>query len=394
MPEVVRVPSARATYFGESLASGAVPLDPVPSWANGGSIAVTQTRETPLGEPAPLEPRADETPVGRAIDQSSSRATSGDEWTLDMNAPHWTMRKRPIGWRVLVAVLLVLFAAVMIAQLQESLPGETAGEAVIKSQPAVARTLLSAAKQQASTATEAREKAEVDIATELRNRKRAANEAATAVNAAARRAAATERRTANRNLREATARRTHAWAESREAAVDVRTAMQQLAAAPSLRTTDGDLVRVAAIGLIALISLIGAVALVAPRSEPNLSYSVRHGKPTSSNDQMPRAADQGRAPAAGGAPADTGITPSSGDSSGSGGPSTSVSNKEPIFTQAIVTSAAMIAGLFGIQATEGLQENLLNLALPLVPVGGAFFARRKVAALANLDPAVRAQFGP
>lgn len=150
-----------------------------------------------------------------------------------------------------------------------------------------------------------------------------------------------------------------------------------LGARPS---SDIDLVRAIGVGALALLALLGAAALLAPRRSQLLSVRrlfppVPGGTPAPEveEEDVVGGVDASGAPAAGPQP------------------SAGVTKQEPALTQGFIASAALIAGLFGIQNVEGPAETVLNAVLPLVPIIGALFVRSRVAARPNIRGRERAR---
>jgi hypothetical protein len=183
-----------------------------------------------------------------------------------------------------------------------------------------------------------------------------------------------DKQAAGRRLTDAREAVSQAVDDRRSASADLQVAMDRLALALSPRTTDADLIRIAALAVIPVIALLGAVALVAPRPTSSLEYSSGRRQ----DDPQPGGGTAGNQRSGAAA------APRSGEPAKS-----TFAAREPVVTQAGLTAAALIAGLFGIQNTEGVAEAAINASLPVVPLIGAFLARRQVWATANLAPGVR-----
>lgn len=144
-----------------------------------------------------------------------------------------------------------------------------------------------------------------------------------------------------------------------------------------------NLVRAVGVGGLALIALASAGAILAPRR----SQLLRVGRHEAQSGRR----DPGASPPAGGAgTGDEGIEVAADPATESPDPAdSSLAKSEPALTQGLVASAALIAGIFGIQELRGTSAFLLNIAIPLVPIVGALFTRGRVAARPNISAAER-----
>ncbi|MGH8966704.1 MAG: hypothetical protein ACRDXB_15450, partial [Actinomycetes bacterium] len=178
-----------------------------------------------------------------------------------------------------------------------------------------------------------------------------------------------DRAQARRNVAVATT----AWEGAAEAR---REALRAVEGAAAPRTSDADLVRSLTLGTLALVGLLGAIALLVPRAPQKLKYAIGDVAGSSGGGNGTQQATAGVPVAQQGAPPKD---------------ETSVGAKEPVWTQAVMTAVVLAAGVFGINNTEGLGEHVINVLLPIAPLIGAFFARRKVAPLVNLSAPERAR---
>lgn len=145
-------------------------------------------------------------------------------------------------------------------------------------------------------------------------------------------------------------------------------------------TSDADLVRGLALAVMAIGALLGAVALVVPRPQPPLTFEVGSAAGSEEHDPV---AKGGGGSTTGKDSGDSGPKKSA-DMSKSANP---VSEAEPVSAQAVAVAVIVGMGVFGINNTGGLQEQLINLALPLAPLLGGYFARRRVTPIVNVPKA-------
>lgn len=290
----------------------------------------------------------------------------GGDGDVAIQAPEWSNQ----GWSTLLArtaIALLLFGLVstIVWNVGRELPGEGAQ-----------LSLSTALHERATEATAAAATALSARRTASKNLKegKAAVTKAKALDPAdpdAVRAARADRAEARSKL-QAKRHAYHRRAEQRTAAFD-----DALSARPS---SDVDLVRAIGVGALALLALLGAGALLAPRRSQLLSvrrlFPPLAGAPPASEVEGDEATDHVGAAGT----AETGPQPNPG-----------VTKQEPALAQGFVASAALVAGLFGIQNVEGPVETLLNAVLPLVPIIGALFVRSRVAARPNIRARERAR---
>jgi hypothetical protein len=290
----------------------------------------------------------------RPLQEALAKVGEGD---VAVQAPEWSNQD---GWtlaaRAGIALLLFGMVSTVLWNVSDKLPGEARQSAVYD---AFQKRGMDASKA-AANALEARR----DASRELSASRAAAVAAqqsgsSPAVLREARRQRAEDRQQLDQRRRNYQ----HRVAERSAALGDVLTVR------PS---SDVDLIRALGVGALALIALLGAGALLAPRRSQLLS--VKRSVP----DAPPAVAGVvgiGAAGAGGPALAPVGAPAPS----RSPGPGSGVAQDEPALTQGVLAAIALGAGLFGIQNLEGTAELLLNLALPVVPIIGAFFTRARVA---------------
>jgi len=322
--------------------------------------------------------------------------------SLEVHAPEWAVHD-PSGFpffaRMIGSAALVVAALFLVyGPLTDQFPGEgTSGEETSALADAAAKAADDAASRQSAAGVRQDDAEDAQTVTGVAQMK-ARRQLAKAERALAAAADATQRqerllradvRDAGRKHRASKQRAlaanqafTEADDEWTLAAGARQTALDSLQSAASPRTTDADLVRVFAIGSFALLSLLGSVALAVPRPTGPLKYSLDRGAvragsgipPANSDDSPQKQSSETTAPRS------TEVAGQSG-----------FALREPVVAQAGITAAALVAGLFGIQNTEGWVEAVINVLLPAIPVAGAFFARRRVWALANPQPRVEAE---
>jgi hypothetical protein len=146
-------------------------------------------------------------------------------------------------------------------------------------------------------------------------------------------------------------------------------------------TSDADLVRSVALALAGLAAVLGAIALIVPRPSPPLTFAT--GNPVGTNTHSVGGGGGGDGAGAGKDISPEGvrnpIPPVHSDDL------TSAPKVEPALTQGIALAVITGLGVFGINATGGAQEQVINLLLPLAPIVGAFFVRRRVTPMAKLQ---------
>ena len=301
-----------------------------------------------------------------------------------VDAPEWSNQTwLTLVARAVIALLLFLFVAMIVLNVGDELPGEKRNDA----SATLFENRATEASQAATNALVARRAALDKLAkgqATLRAARQERVQAATggAADSQARTKAVRDLRTARQQqgknrLQVVLKTRTYRQAvAARSAALD-----DVIKARPS---SDVDLVRAIGVGALAVLALVAAASLLMPRRSQTLS--VRRllpgadGAPGSAGDQTGsgKGVTTLTAGSSGGVKTQTPAT-------------TGISKTEPALTQGFVASAALIAGLFGIQEFEGPAEVLLNIVLPLVPIAGALFTRSRVAALPNIAPAERAR---
>jgi len=338
----------------------------------------------------------DQAPVDALMTQSAGGVGAlPPDGSIEVEAPKWAVHGQSADHlvaRVLGAAVLAGIAVWVAAwPLANALPGEGISIEQTEGLSQTAAAAVNAAATRQQSAEDAQAAAEDTQRTALHDQRQAVKAIA-----AARRTlisarsggqgdprARAELSAARANRVDATQRASTARQAIRRAADDWNqaaarqdAALDSLAAALSPPSTDSDRARVLALGGLALLSLLGAFALVAPRTEAALSYTLRRGSP-------PTAAVPGVV-----APATTTAQPPA--SKTGGAVKTSFVAREPVVAQAGLTAVALIAGLFGIQVTEGTAEAIINVLLPVLPIAGAFLARRHVWATPNLLPSAKA----
>lgn len=308
-----------------------------------------------------LHPRGVQMPEG-PLKEALDKITPGD---VAVEAPEWSNRDgRTLVARLCVSVLLFGLVVAVLWNVRDPLPGEQRQDDVLAA--------FNARAVEATTATAAALQARRSASALLRQSRAEliAIRKDPSSTTADRREARQQR---DSDLRVAQDRRRvyrQRLAERSSALKDV------LEVQPS---SDVDSVRAIGVGALALIALIGAGALLAPRPQTLSVRRVLAPPPPAPAVGQPTQA--GTAGAGGPAPGATGA-----GGSPSGG---SVSKSEPALVQGVIAAFALAAGLFGIQETEGTTEILLNIALPLVPIVGALFTRARVAPRPNLSPEER-----
>lgn len=329
------------------------------------------------------------TPVDELIAESAGGVrVLPPERSIEVTAPKWAVHGQSadhLGARVLAAAVLAGIAVwLAVAPLVDALPGENISIEQTEQLSAAASTAVDTATARQQSAALAQADAEDIQRIALQDKRRAVKAVAGARRALLQaRPDGQGRRLASEDLRAARVSRADATQRANAAKQTIRRAIDDwnqaaagqdaaqdtLVASLSPQSTDADRVRVLALGGVALLSLLSAVALLAPRAEAALSYTLRRGPP-------PTEAKTADSPATTRAPA-TASKPGT-------APKSSFVAREPVVTQAGLTAAALIAGLFGIQVTEGTTEAIINVLLPVLPIVGGFLARRQVWATANL----------
>jgi hypothetical protein len=147
------------------------------------------------------------------------------------------------------------------------------------------------------------------------------------------------------------------------------------------RTSDADLVRAFTVGAAALIALLGAVAVMVPRPQQRLHYSLGTVSGDDDHRGPPTGGASGGPPARGAQtiPHDLADPPVAAEAR-----TYPLRKSEPVWTQGILLAGVIAAGVFGINANGGLMEQLINFGLPIAPLVGAYFARRRVVPLVKL----------
>jgi hypothetical protein len=319
-----------------------------------------------------------------AIDGPENLFQDGD-WSWSLHAPQWA-RQSPFQAtfqavaRGVLAVLLVAGAAWLIAARSgDELPGEAAA----RLQGAAASESAAKAASREQSALENRRRELVRLRAAQRRQAHAAVRLARATSGRSQRVAIARVEAAKRSVALARSEVAHANLLRAEAAAERR---QFAAATATVAATDVDLTRTVGIVLLALLATIAAAALVAYRIPHVLSASVRHGFGAAVDGNpggVNPAAGQGVPAAAGGdGNAGAAAPPQGQGAAGAGGGA----KEEPVALQAGVSVVVMLLGLFGIQKTEGITENLLNLGILTVPVLGALYARNRVTARPKSPP--------
>lgn len=289
--------------------------------------------------------------------------------TVTASAPEWSGRTRALTIsRLILAVLLLLFGGIFLWQAMD----ETPGEANLAEELFVARA--EEASTTAGVALENRRAARAELV-DSRRRLVAARTAQRPTSAGRVRALIGEVASDKAALERA--RRNHRVSRQQRAA-----ALDDILAAPD-EPSDVDLARVVGLTAIPLIAVVGSVALLAPRRSQPLSLTgVPPAAPVGSSSAPVRPEAPGPSGRVTGSTAPD--LPAVKGPSSSAAPSSFV-QREPAIAQGMVAAAVLIGGVFGIQQTEGTREILLNIAIPLVPILGAFFTRRNVAARPNIS---------
>lgn len=320
-----------------------------------------------------------------ALQQALDKVWRGPD--IGVEAPEWSNQgDLHLGARTLIAVLLFAFASAIVWNAGNELPGESG-------QDKRSETLA----QRATDASEAAATASADRIAAARElvRARTAWQRARQARTQAGQVPATGARVdlPQARVEWVTARLQANLTRSdhRRRVAEQSAAYDDLLAVRS--SSDVDLVRAIGLGILALVALLGAGALLAPRRSQVLSVRRLYPPPVPTTPDPPDGVPQPQDPGTG--------TPGSGTpGTGTGAaptppvtpqPATNLSRSEPAMTQGFLASAALIAGLFGIQHFEGLAENLLNIAIPVVPILGGLFARSRVVAQPNLSAAESAR---
>jgi hypothetical protein len=293
------------------------------------------------------------------LNQALAKVTEGD---VAVDAPEWSDRNGlALTARLIVAVLLFGLVVAVLWNVRDALPGEHRRDDV----SAAFSTRATEATAATAVALEARRNARGELLKSRATLKALRNDPSSTLED--RRDARDERNADQRVARDARRVYRQRLQERSSALSDV------LAASPS---SDVDLVRAIGVGALALIALIAAGALLAPRSQL-LSVRRVHAPvaPLAAAGQVAQTA-AGGAGNPGASPAGTDGLP----------PSASFTKSEPALTQGAIAAVALAAGLFGIQETEGFAEIVLNIALPLVPIVAAMVTRARVVPRPNLSP--------
>lgn len=307
----------------------------------------------------------------RPVEDALARVHGGN---VEVEAPEWANGDGwTLGARAAAAALLLGLVVAVLFNVNDRLPGEKANERV----RAVFTTRATEVSDQASAALSAR----IEAGDEARASKEALKQAK----------AEGAPESVLKPLRNARVSDAGALAESvREherlvvLRADALDDVLEFAPPP-----EPDIVRAVGVGVLTLASLLGAAVLLAPRSTQLLKVRrIFAPQPLAGTTSQPGAGGAGGAggtPPGGSSPA-----PSQGGTSG-GTSGTGITQKEPAWTQGILAAVALAAGLFGIQELEGNAEKALNVALPVIPLIGAWFTRSRVVARPNLSPEERAR---
>ena len=289
-----------------------------------------------------------------------------DDGDVAVDAPEWSNQNGwVLGALVLLAALLLGLVATVLWNFDDKLPTETQNIAVV--------TAFGQRVEQASAAAAGALERRRSAGDNLRTSRAALAAAKADANTSNEDLQAARQQVATATISLAKARRTY---ERRLAA---RSAALQdfLTATP---TTDVDLVRAVGIGAITLFARIRAGALLAPRRSQMLSVKRIYPPPP-----PPTALPQGTGTSAQ-TTTPTGATSTPAATAPAIQSNAGPTQSEPALTQGILAAAALTAGLFGIQNTEGVPEALINVALPLIPLLGALFTRARVAPRPHLTP--------
>lgn len=304
--------------------------------------------------------------MAKALEQALAKLA--ENGNVDVEAPEWSNAgDRTLAARAGISVLLFALVVGIVVNAGKLLPSEQTNE-----------TLRAAFVQRA-------EDASTDASNALTKRVRAAKTADASKRAlleAKKAKPAVERTDADKATFRALRATRAADARALRDAIskDELLARQRAMALDDVKlfapNPDMDLVRAIGIGILALVALLGAAALLSPRNSQMLRIR-RVFKPASPSPNPNPNPDEpqvlglmatGKGVAAG-AP---------GRSTSSSKVGSGIAQAEPALTQGVLAAATLAAGLFGIQNLEGTAETVLNLTLPLIPILGALFTRARV----------------
>lgn len=303
-----------------------------------------------------------------ALQKALEKVGGGD---VAVQAPEWSNHSGlTLAARTFIAVLLFAFTTMIVVNVGDELPGESGTQDETLSTSFASRA--TAASDAAARSLKARlrasqrmkqSRAEVSRARQLTPPDAAAVSSATEERARAREALTLARRKHQQRVAEQSV--------ALEAAADLN---REVAVRPS---SDVDLVRAIGLAALALLALLGSVALLVPRRMQLLtirSLLTTPGNATTGTQGATEAVHEVES-----VPASS---------------KTGIASTEPALTQGFFAAAALVAGLYGIQQYEGAAEVALNAALPLVPIVGALFARNRVAAQPHIQGAERVRLFP